>query len=208
MRHCLVATLLWSHTSVIFGYECRVWSLINHSELSCMRFDSGVSCLAFRVNDHSEAAGQFWSLIVGMESGEIAELRIYSENDHKAAIHKTDASWHSEAWPTQEIEQVECSPNGQWIVAGTSKGINESPAMLYSETSSPISPSGGIEVFDGTVPGLKHVWRCAHSTRTKSLDFSVDGSILRSTDMAGELLLWNLPNRVQVSCLRQSQATV
>jgi len=169
--------------SCSLDHTVRVWSLINHSELSCMRFDSGVSCLAFRVNDHSEAAGQFWSLIVGMESGEIAELRIYSENDHKAAIHKTDASWHSEAWPTQEIEQVECSPNGQWIVAGTSKG--------------------GIEVFDGTVPGLKHVWRCAHSTRTKSLDFSVDGSILRSTDMAGELLLWNLPNRVQESALER-----
>jgi len=122
-----------------------------------------------------------------MESGEITELLIDSENDQQATIHRTDASWSSEAWPTQEIEQVECSPNGQWVVAGTSKG--------------------GIEVFDGTLPGLQHVWRFAHSTRTKSLDFSVDGAILRSTDMAGELLLWNLPNKNQESSLERRDET-
>ena len=88
-----------------------------------MRFDSGVSCLSFRVNDFSHKECAFWTLIVGMESGEITELLIDSENDQQATIHRTDASWSSEAWPTQEIEQVECSPNGQWVVAGTSKGV-------------------------------------------------------------------------------------
>ena len=87
-----------------------------------MRFDSGVSCLSFRVNDFSDKEA-FWTLIVGMESGEITELLIEIPNNQQATIYKTEASWSSEAGPTQEIEQVECSPNGQWIVAGTSKGV-------------------------------------------------------------------------------------
>ena len=38
----------------------------------------------------------------------------------------------------------------------------------------------------------------------KSLDFSVDGTVVQSADAAGELLLWNVSNQTQARTQRMA----
>ena len=126
-----------------------------------------------------QAAGGFslWiTLVIGTLTGGITELQ-FDGHDLSCELKLTDHWWYSPN--KQEIVEIQCSPNNKWIAAATS--------------------SGGIEIFDGTQRGFVHIWRVSHSTRVKTLDFSVDSNVLQSADTAGELLLWAIESKTQVS---------